>query len=247
MEICCGGYEDAITAWKGGAARIELNSALFLGGITPCTGTLKLIKEELKGLNVISMLRPRGGGFAYSETEYKSMLRDAQELLDAGTDGIAFGFLNSDSTIDIERTREMIKLIHSYHRTAVFHRAFDCAGATDRAVEQLIALKADRILTSGGKAAAPEGADRINQIINKYGNSIEILVGSGVNAENAAKIIKRTGTHQVHSSCRTWVKDPTSYTKTVSFSYAGESHFGMYETVSEKKVRDLCRAVKTAI
>ena len=90
-EICCGGYEDALQASRGGARRVELNSALYLGGLTPGLGTLKLTKEKTD-LTVISMVRPRGGGFCYSEAEYAAMLRDAEELLRAGTDGIAFGF-----------------------------------------------------------------------------------------------------------------------------------------------------------
>ncbi len=122
-EICCGGYEDARTAAAYGAQRVELNSGLYLGGLTPGIGTLKLTKETTD-LNVVSMVRPRGGGFCYSEEEFCAMLRDAEELLQAGTDGIAFGFLNNDRTINLARTREMTSLIHAYGKTAVFHRAF---------------------------------------------------------------------------------------------------------------------------
>ncbi len=115
-EICCGGYEDARTAAAYGAQRVELNSGLYLGGLTPGIGTLKLTKETTD-LNVVSMVRPRGGGFCYSEEEFCAMLRDAEELLQAGTDGIAFGFLNNDRTINIARTREMTSLIHAYTPT----------------------------------------------------------------------------------------------------------------------------------
>ena len=139
IEICCGSYEDALAAWKGGAERIELNSALYLGGLTPSIGSLRLVKENT-GLKVISMVRPRGAGFNYTEAETEQMFADARILMENGSDGLAFGFLTSEGKIDSERTGRMIRLIHEFHGEAVFHRAFDCVEDPYEAIEELIRL-----------------------------------------------------------------------------------------------------------
>ena len=136
IEICCGSYEDALAASRGGAERIELNCALALGGLTPSVGCLRLVKKNT-ALKVISMVRPRGAGFCYTETEAEQMFEDARALLENGSDGLAFGFLTEDGEIDAERTGEMIRLIHSYDgREAVFHRAFDCTSNPQKGHEE---------------------------------------------------------------------------------------------------------------
>ena len=106
FEICCGSAEDAIAAWKGGAVRVELNSDLFHGGLTPSIGTLTVVKKAVPNLKVICMVRPREGGFHYSDLEFQVMLEDAAQLLEHGADGIAFGFLHEDGTIDIKRCQK---------------------------------------------------------------------------------------------------------------------------------------------
>ena len=137
LEICCGSFEDVKTAWQNGADRVELNSALYLGGLTPSTANLICAKEQCS-IPIITMVRPRGGGFCYSQDEYETMLLDARILLEHGADGIAFGFLTADHAIHRNRTQEMIDLIHSAGKEAVFHRAFDCVAQQERAVEALI-------------------------------------------------------------------------------------------------------------
>lgn len=124
LEICCGSYEDASIAYQGGARRIELNSALYLGGLTPSLGSLILTKK-LPGLKVITMIRCRGAGFCYSGEEFSQMMLDAKLMLEHGADGLAFGFLQSDASLDLPKIRQMVDLIHSYHKEAVFHRAID--------------------------------------------------------------------------------------------------------------------------
>ena len=123
LEICCGSFEDVKTAWQNGADRVELNSALYLGGLTPSTANLICAKEQCS-IPIVTMVRPRGGGFCYSQDEYETMLLDARILLEHGADGIAFGFLTADHAIHRNRTQEMIDLIHSAGKEAVFHRAF---------------------------------------------------------------------------------------------------------------------------
>ncbi|WP_130836239.1 copper homeostasis protein CutC [Lachnoclostridium sp. Marseille-P6806] len=243
-EICCGGYEDALLSMDGGADRIELNSALFMGGLTPGIGTLRLVKRDT-GLPVCAMVRPRGGGFCYSEAEFLSMLADAEELLKAGADGIVFGFLRADGAIDEERTAKMTELAHRYGRESVFHRAFDCTGATKEALEILIRLGVDRVLTSGGKLTAAEGAEQIRALHRAADGRIEILAGGGVNERNAAALIENTGISQLHSSCREWRADPTTEGRTISYNYAGDGHRGMYDAVSGEKVERLVSAVES--
>ena len=115
IEICCGSYEDALNAYYGGAKRIELNSALYLGGLTPSVASLKLIKETTD-LKVICMVRPRGGGFCYSDSEFKQLLGEAKDLLENGADGLAFGFLRENREIDLEKTKILISLIKDYKK-----------------------------------------------------------------------------------------------------------------------------------
>ncbi len=117
VEICCGSYEDAWNAYQGGAQRIELNSALYLGGLTPTIGSLLMTKKNTN-LKVISMVRPRGGGFCYSDKEFENIKQDVILLLEHGSDGLAFGFLNHDQTIDLEKTKEIVTIIKKHNKEA---------------------------------------------------------------------------------------------------------------------------------
>lgn len=243
LEICCGSFEDVKAACEHGADRVELNSALYLGGLTPSLASLIHAKEEC-AIPIVAMVRPRGGGFCYSEDEYKVMYSDAKQLLEHGADGIAFGFLKEDKTIDLERTREMADLISGFGKEAVFHRAFDCVSNQKEAVRQLISLNIDRILTSGGAADAWSGREQIKMLQKEYGEQIAFLPGSGVNEKNAKELIRFTGVHQVHSSCKVWSEDKTCSNETVDFSYAGETLKNKYESVSGEKVAQLVKSLK---
>lgn len=238
IEICCGSYEDALAAYRGGAKRIELNSALYLGGLTPSLGTLRLCKMNTD-LKVIAMVRPRGAGFCYSAAEFETMKMDAELLMLNGADGIAFGCLRRNGSIHAEQTKAMIDIIRKYHGEAVFHRAFDCVRNPYEAMEQLIEMGIDRVLTSGMKAKAMDGIDRIAELQNRYGDRVELLAGSGMNAENAREMMERSGVSQIHSSCRGWASDPTTTGAEVSYSYAGDSHANDFEIVDEEIVKKL--------
>lgn len=218
VEICCGSYYDALRAWKGGAKRIELNSALYLGGLTPSLGTLLKVKRET-GLQVICMVRPRGAGFCYGVEDFETMLEDAQILLENGADGIAFGCLSKEGRIDNRQTEQMVRLIKKYDKETVFHRAFDCVDDVDEAMQYLITLGVDRVLTSGLENKAMDGVETLHRLQETYGDRIEILAGSGVNARNVEELIQKTGVMQVHSSCKGWRTDVTTSGEKVSFSY----------------------------
>ena len=126
LEVCCGSVDDVLEAQRGGADRVELNSCLMLGGLTPSIGALVTAKR-LSSLPVMTMVRPRQAGFCYTEAEYATALADAEALLGHGSDGLVFGFLDADGNLDVKRTRELARI--AGNKTKVFHRAIDVSGA----------------------------------------------------------------------------------------------------------------------
>ncbi len=220
-EICCGSYEDAYIAEKAGADQIELNSALFLGGLTPSFGTVKLV---IKNLNtpVLAMVRPRAGGFLYNDFEYKTILEDTTNLLNLGVDGIVFGFIDENCNIDIKRTQEITNLIHDKGKVAVFHRAFDQTNNPYKSIEELINLSVDRVLTSGQKVTATEGFELLKTLEEEYGKNVEIIAGSGLNYNNINELHSKTNISMFHSSCKAWKVDPTTIGN-ISYSYSSNN------------------------
>lgn len=244
VEVCCGSYSDCIAAYEGGADRVELNSALAVGGLTPTLATLRKVKSDTN-LKVICMVRNRAAGFAYLKEEIEVMLLDARILLENGADGIAFGFLNQNKTINLEDTKRMIELIHSYHAEAVFHRAFDVVEDPFTSIEILIDLGVDRLLTSGQKSKAIEGIELIKELQGKYGSQIQILPGSGMNETNVEEMFTTTEVYQVHSSCKDYENDPTTSSAYVTYAYLSGDHHNDYDVVSVDKVRKLVEKVKS--
>lgn len=242
VEICTGSYADCMAAFHGRADRVELNSALSVGGLTASVAVLRRVKKETT-LKVICMVRPRAGGFCYDEAETKIMMEEARLLLENGADGIAFGFLHADGTVHRERTLQMSELIHSFGKEAVFHRAFDVTKDPFQAMEVLLSCKIDRLLTSGQRAKAMQGAELIAQLQDRFGDRIEILAGSGVNAQNAGELLARTGIRQVHSSCKGYRLDPTTASEHVSYAYLDDAHAMEYDVVEETLVRALIDAL----
>ncbi len=203
IEICIGNVEDALVASKYPIDRIELNSALELGGLSPSLETLRYLKERIE-TKICCMVRPRGGDFFYSQEEYEVMLKDTQNLLENKADGIVFGFLNNDRTIDTDRTKQMVELIHSYNKEAVFHKAFDELEDQDEGSKILIDCGIDRILTSG-RAVYPdilEGCRRISALNSKYGEQIQYLPGGGVRIENIQEVLRTSGAKQIHMTSK---------------------------------------------
>lgn len=243
-EICCGSYYDAKQAALGGAGRIELNSALMLGGLTPTAAVLGLVKEQFPGLAVIAMLRPRGAGFCYREEEFVAMERECRNLLEHGADGIAFGCLKEDASLDEEKNQRLVEQIKGFGKEAVFHRAFDCCQNPYIAMERLIRMGVDRVLTSGGKPTAIQGMELIGELQRCFGGKIQILAGSGVNSNNACELMEKTGVRQVHSSCKAWNMDPTTVRGDVSFSIAPGEGGCQYDVVSADLVRGLVERVE---
>lgn len=210
IEICCGTIEDCICANEFEVDRLELNCALELGGLTPTVTTLKMAKK-LTNLPICCMVRPRTAGFVYTELQIENMMQDAKELLCAQADGIVFGFLNKDHTIDIEHTKKMVELIHSFHREAVFHKAFDECEDLDKALQTLISCGVDRILSGGGKCTIEEGSQIIGQLYQKYKGKIELLVGGGITPSNIKDIAANAQSGQLHMTAKQTYYDDGNY------------------------------------
>ncbi len=193
-----------MTAQAAGADRVELNSALMLGGLTPSAGTLKEARQRVQ-IPILSMIRPRASGFCYSATEFCVMQRDVEMALEQGADGIAFGILTSEGTLDLPRCRQIVSLAQG--RTVVFHRAFDVVADPQKALEQLIELGVRRVMTSGQEASAYNGAVRIREFIEQAAGRIEILPAGGINRFTLKDVVERSGCSQVHASLSTSAVD----------------------------------------
>jgi copper homeostasis protein len=243
LEICCGSIDDAIEAEKGGADRVELCSALFLGGLTPSVGTLQEAKRRLK-IPIMVMVRPRSGGFCYTEAEMATMERDAEAAIENGADGVVFGILQSDGRIDLARCGRIRQLIGK--RQAVFHRAFDVTPDPLEALEQLVDLNMTRILTSGQKESVPEGVELITRLIERAGDRIEILPGGGIQLWNAKEVIERTGCRQVHLTAAGTVFDPSTQVRPeITFGGALHPPENRYLMTDAKVVRALSAMLKS--
>lgn len=240
VEVCVGSVEDCVVANNAKVDRIELNNGLYLGGLTPSLATL-IMSKEATDIPIVSMIRPRGGGFHYNDIEVATMFMDARILLENGSDGLAFGFLTESGLVDEELTLKMVKLCHEFQAEAVYHRAFDVVEDANKAMKSLINCGVDRVLTSGLAAKSIDGIKVLKTLNDLYGDRIEILIGSGVNKDNVLELVKGTGINQVHGSFKGWFKDPTTQSNTVSYSY---SKLGDYDGVDETVIKDFTKTVK---
>jgi len=193
IEVVACTADDAAAAQAAGAGRIELVSAISEGGLTPSLGMLREVRMRCS-LPVVVMLRPRGGGFVYSEAEFSAMRRDAAIFAQEGVDGIVTGLLTEDGEVD----RELLRLLGAEGAPVMFHRAFDLCRDPIAALDSLIAVGVRRVLTSGAAANARDGAAMLRQLYAHAAGRIEILAGGGVRAENAAELLRETGLSQIH-------------------------------------------------
>lgn len=208
VEICVDSVESALAAQAGGAQRVELCDNLAEGGTTPSAGMIALTRQQLSiDLNVI--IRPRGGDFCYSHLEFAVMKHDVLLAKQLGANGIVIGLLNPDGTIDKTRTAELITLARPLNVT--FHRAFDMTADPQQALEDLIELTVDRVLTSGQESSALEGLDCITGLVQQAAARISVMPGGGVHERNLARIVQHSGAKEVHLSARTAVASVMTY------------------------------------
>lgn len=208
IENCAGSAESARRAQLGGAYRIELCAGLPEGGTTPSYGEILATRRAVDiQLNVI--IRPRAGDFLYSPLEVEAMLSDIQMARQLGVDGIVVGCLTPEGEVDKPLLRRFVEA--SAGLPVTFHRAIDVCRDPARALEDIIEAGCARVLTSGGKATALEGAETIAQLVRQAGDRIIIMPGAGVTPENIAELARRTGAREFHFTGRVPEPSPMRY------------------------------------
>lgn len=197
FEVCLEGVDAVIACEAVGIKRVELCAALVEGGITPSLGTIQAARDNSQ-LDIMVMIRPRGGDFIYSAAELDDMARNIEACKQIGVSGVVFGLLNPTGDIDHKNTKALIDLANGLSVT--FHRAFDVSKDPFTSLEALISLGVDRVLTSGQAATVPEGKEIIRQLVTQAKGRIGILPGCGITPENVAEIIAYTGVNEFHAT-----------------------------------------------
>lgn len=200
FEVCANSVESCIAAQDGGADRVELCAGIPEGGTTPSYGEIKTARKFLGSTLLHVIIRPRGGDFLYSQLEIERMKEDIIVCKKLGVDGVVFGCLTGNGEVDIEKNRQLLECADGMSTT--FHRAFDRATDPMKAMEDIIALGFDRILTSGQQPKAAEGTALLAELQKKTEGRITLLAGSGVNENNIKAIYDATGIHEYHFSAR---------------------------------------------
>jgi copper homeostasis protein len=224
LEVCANSVTSALAAQQGGATRVELCDNLREGGTTPSCGQIKTVRQLLS-IEVYVLIRPRSGDFIYSDIEFEVMELDIKTCIEKGCDGIVIGILNADGTIDKQRCTQLVELAHSAGLKVTFHRAFDVCRDYFEALEDIIEIGCDRILTSGGKSTAMEGANTIARLVSLAKGRIQIMPGSGINEYNIADLVRYSGATEFHASARSRVDSKMVYRNSnILFSGSGEEY-----------------------
>jgi copper homeostasis protein len=243
IEVCVDSVASAVAAQRGGAARIELCSDLIEGGITPSAGLIEVVRDNVTiGLQVI--VRPRGGDFCYTDEEFEVMRRDIVVAKNLGADGVVLGILSVDGHVNVPRTRQLVELARPLNVT--FHRAFDMSADLFRALEDVCATGADRLLTSGGEPKCLQGADTIARLAKAAHGRITIMAGGGIGHHDATTIIERTRVSEIHVGLGSPVASPMLHRN--SRLSMGKVRGREYQRmqVLEENVRKLRRAISLA-
>jgi len=199
LEIAANSVASALAAQAGGAGRVELCTALELGGLTPSHAQIALARERLR-IPLVVLIRPRAGDFLYSDLECETMQRDIETCVALGCDGVVLGALDADGKVDMPRCRALIAAAGKLGVT--FHRAFDLTHDPLASLDTLVALGCERVLTSGAQASAIEGAGLIRQLVELSAGRIVVMPGAGVDAGNIGKLRELTGAGEFHASAK---------------------------------------------
>ena len=209
LEVIGFTIEGCAIAQSAGAHRIELCDNPGDGGTTPSHGFIKAAREKLK-IDLFPIIRPRGGDFLYSDAEFEIMKTDVKLCKQLGCDGVVIGMLNANGTVDKKRNAALVEL--AYPLGVTFHRAFDRTADAYQAMEDIINIGCERILTSGQRPNAMEGTDLIAQLIEQANERIIIMPGSGVRSDNIIELAKKTGATEFHTSARIETESKMNYT-----------------------------------
>ena len=237
IEIATTDFTTTKSAVEGGADRIELCAALTEGGTTASYGTIIKCRKAFS-VELFPIIRSRSGDFLYSDEEFDIMIEEIKLCKQSGCNGIVIGLLNKDGTIDIARTEILVK--QAYPLEVTFHRAFDRCIDPIKAMEQLIEIGCQRILTSGQQSTAPEGIDLIAQLVKAADQRIIIMPGSGVRKENIKELAEKTGAVEFHSSLRSKEKTKMEFLHP-AFVNSEESYTN--PAIEPEQVRSLRKAL----
>lgn len=239
LEVAADSLASALAAQAGGAMRVELCGGLDNGGLTPSYGTLAVARERLD-IPLYVLIRPRVGDFVFDASEVEVMCRDIEQCVRLGCDGVVIGALSVDGDVDQARMRTLMGAAGGLGVT--FHRAFDVCRDPRQALEDIIALGCERILTSGACETAMEGAGLIAELVRQAAGRIVIMPGSGVVEADLATLRARTGAHQFHASARSVVAPRT---RLACVSIAG---LGCERTqTNEARVRGMVEILREAV
>jgi copper homeostasis protein len=238
IEIATTDFESTREAVEGGADRIELCTALSEGGITASYGLIKKCRESFS-IPIFPIIRPRAGDFLYNDEEFDMMLSDIKICKDLGCDGIVSGILKKDGRIDKKRTAKMIEA--AYPMEFTFHRAFDRCKDPFEALEELITIGCQRILTSGQQPTAIAGTELIRKLVKATDSRMIIMPGSGVRKENIKQLAEETGAIEFHSSVK---KKQTSGMEFIHPAFASSEESYSHPCISASDVKDLRKALQ---
>src|SRR6187402_3239183 len=243
VEVVVYNIESALRAQEGGADRIELCDNPGEGGTTPSYGTIELVRQNVS-MDVFVMIRPRGGDFCYTSYEFHAMKRDISHCQKLSVDGVVFGILNPDGTIDKKRCGELIEKARPLKVTC--HRAFDMTRDPFEALEDCIEVGFDRILTSGQQPKAWQGVDLLGELIKRAAGRIAIMPGSGVNEETVQDIVRKSGAQEIHSSAVAYTTSAMVY-KNLAIAGMGSEEGSEFKlrTVDPQIVRNLRTLAET--
>jgi copper homeostasis protein len=244
LEIVVYNIESALRAQEGGADCIELCDNPGEGGTTPSYGVIEAVRQNVS-LDVFVMIRPRGGDFCYSNYEFHCMKRDIIQCQKISVDGLVFGILNEDGTIDKKRCKELIDKARPLKVTC--HRAFDMTRDPFEALEDCIEAGFDRILTAGQQAQASKGAELIGELIKRANGRIAIMPGSGVNENTVEQILLKSKAQEIHFSATAFRSSAMKYRNSQIAGMGSEegSEFKLRTVDPErvKKMRTLAEAI----
>lgn len=240
LEICVTSVESALAAQRGGAARVELCDNLAEGGTTPGYGLISVARKSLR-IKLHVMIRPRGGDFLYDDTEFEIMRQDINLAGQLGADGVVFGILTADGQVDVKRMQELIHAAKPMHVT--FHRSFDMTADPFHSLEQVIECGADSLLTSGHQNKASEGIPLLKKLADQAAGRIEIMAGSGVNAENVSELVRETGVDAVHLTAKKRTMSKMTFRKQNTFMGHGEHPEYEWIVADENQVRQVKSAL----